>query len=237
MFDGRFREQLEKGMKPVGSNLGRTGITADQLTCLGLAFSVATAVAVAGGRLLLGVVLLALSAIPDMLDGAVAKASGTASKRGAFFDSVVDRVSDALVLGGIAWYLGSVDGGHAPVLAMAVLAASLLVSYERARAESLGYTARGGLMERAERIVLIGIGLTFSVALVPVLWVMLVLTLVTAGQRFAKVWRQASAELVRPPRPESRWRLRPQARRQQSPTRSRHRRQGAGWARRARTRP
>ena len=72
----------------------------------------------------------------------------------------------------------------------------MLISYERARAESLGFQARGGLMERAERLVLLGVGLAFDI-LVPVLWVMLVLTAFTAIQRFVKVWRQATPERPR----------------------------------------
>jgi len=131
--------------------------------------------------------------VPDVLDGAVAKASGTSSPRGAFFDSVVDRVSDTLVLGGLAWYLASTHSAHAAILPLAILGASNLVSYERARAESLGFTARGGLMERAERMIAIGLGLLFSAILIPLLWLMLALTLFTAIQRFVMVWRQASA--------------------------------------------
>jgi CDP-diacylglycerol--glycerol-3-phosphate 3-phosphatidyltransferase len=69
----------------------------------------------------------------------------------------------------------------------------MLVSYERARAESLGYTAKGGLMERAERVIALAIGVAFSAVLVPVLWVMLVLTIITAVQRFAMVWQQSSS--------------------------------------------
>jgi CDP-diacylglycerol---glycerol-3-phosphate 3-phosphatidyltransferase len=148
--------------------------------------------------------------VPDVLDGAVAKASGTASPRGAFFDSVIDRVSDALLLGGVAWYLASTQPGRVAVLPLAVLAASMLISYERAKAESLGFDARGGLMERAERLVLLGFGLLFESLLVPVLWVMLVLTLITAVQRFEKVWRQASAPQVQPL--SARWRSRRVAR-------------------------
>ncbi len=64
-----------------------------------------------------------LAAVPDLLDGAVAKASGTASRRGAFFDSVADRVTDALLFGGVAWYLATVDGGRAAMLPLAVLGA------------------------------------------------------------------------------------------------------------------
>jgi CDP-diacylglycerol--glycerol-3-phosphate 3-phosphatidyltransferase len=193
VFDGRFRTALDKGVRPIGSGIRRTGVTADQLTAIGLVLAVACAVTIASGRLFLGFVLLVLSALPDLFDGAVAKASGTASDRGAFFDSVSDRVSDALVLGGMGWYLASTHGAHAAMLPFAILGASALISYERAKAESLGYQAKGGLMERAERIIVLSFALVFHVLLIPALWVMLVLTLVTAVQRFVKVWRQAAA--------------------------------------------
>jgi CDP-diacylglycerol--glycerol-3-phosphate 3-phosphatidyltransferase len=107
---------------------------------------------------------------------------------------VVDRVSDTVVLGGVAWYLASTHPGRVAVLPLALVGASMLVSYERARAESLGFTARGGLMERAERMIAVGLGLAFSVVLIPVLWAMLVLTLATAVQRFIMVWRQATPQ-------------------------------------------
>jgi CDP-diacylglycerol---glycerol-3-phosphate 3-phosphatidyltransferase len=196
LFDGRWRSGVERGISPLGATLRRIGITADHLTGLGLLLAAATAVAVGSGRLGLGVALYVASAVPDLLDGAVAKASGTASQRGAFFDSVADRVSDSFALGGVAWYLASAEGGHWPVLPFAVLGASTLISYERAKAESLGLAAKGGLMERAERIIALSIGLAFSMLLIPILWVMLGLTLLTAVQRFVKVWRQAG----RPPR-------------------------------------
>jgi CDP-diacylglycerol--glycerol-3-phosphate 3-phosphatidyltransferase len=218
LFDGRFRATVESGVRPIGSRIVRTGVSADHLTATGLVLAAACAVTLASGHLGWGVVLLAASSLPDLLDGAVAKAAGTASPRGAFFDSVADRVSDSLVLGGLAWHLAgtwrgygpSGLGSHAAVLPFAVLAASNLVSYQRARAESLGYTARGGLMERAERVIALGFGLLFSAILLPVLEVMLALTMVTAVQRFAKVWRQASAPRTAtraPARPAaSRWR-------------------------------
>jgi CDP-diacylglycerol--glycerol-3-phosphate 3-phosphatidyltransferase len=207
MFDGRFRAEAERTLKPVGAQLKRTGITADHLTVLGIVMAALAAISVANGALRLAFVLGVLAALPDVLDGAVAKASGTASSRGAFFDSVADRFTDALFLLGIAWYLSG-DGGRIALLPMAVLAASMLISYERAKAEALGYQAKGGLMERAERLVLLGLGLLFNQLLIPILWVMLVLTLVTAGQRFVKVWKQASDEV--PARP---MRDRPRARR------------------------
>ncbi len=93
MFDGQFRSQAEAQLKPIGANLRKTGIRADHLTILGVVMAAATALAIANGALRLALLLLVLCAVPDVLDGAVAKASGTASPRGAFFDSVCDRVS------------------------------------------------------------------------------------------------------------------------------------------------
>ena len=94
---------------------------------------------------------------------------------------------------------------------MAVLGASMLISYERAKAESLGFDARGGLMERAERIIALGVGLLFDSVLIAVLWFMLALTLFTAVQRFVKVWQQASVARS-PRRTTSRWKARRAAR-------------------------
>lgn len=201
MFDGRFRKGVDRVVNPVGQALRRTGLAPDHLTALGLVLAIPAAVMIGTGRLGLGLVLLVASAVPDLLDGALAKASGRASIRGAFFDSVADRVSDALVLGGVAWYLQDRYHGQAALLPFAVLAVSFLVSYQRAKAESLGLQAKGGLMERAERVVVLCAGLAFSAALVPLLWVMLALTSITAVQRFVKVWRQASAPPKPAPRP------------------------------------
>ncbi len=204
MFDGRFRTELERITMPVGRAVGRSGISADHLTATGLVFAASATVAVGSGHLGVGAVLFTAAALPDLLDGAVAKANGTASPRGAFFDSVADRVTDMAILGGIAYFLAGRDGGRAALLPMGAMAAAALVSYERARAESLGYTAKGGLMERAERtIALIG-ALAFPVLLIPILWMLASLTGLTAVHRFAMVWRQApkppSTRPVRRPR-------------------------------------
>ncbi len=190
MLNGRWRDKVEHGLSPVGQGLQRAGVTADWLTVLGLAFSVATALLIANGYLILAVVGLIFTGLPDILDGSVARHSGKAGPRGAFFDSVADRVSDAVLLGGVAWYLAD-RSVYGPILALAAVALSMLVSYERAKAESLGFSANGGLMERAERLVLLGIGLAFGI-LIPVLWVMVVLTAITAIHRFVMVWRQAT---------------------------------------------
>ncbi|GIT76649.1 MAG: hypothetical protein Ct9H300mP31_11800 [Acidimicrobiaceae bacterium] len=84
------------------------------------------------------------------------------------------------------------------MLPVAFMAIALFISYQRAKAESLGYDAKGGLMERAERFIVLAFGLLFSEILIPVLWVMLALSLVTAVQRFVKVWRQATSDRETP---------------------------------------
>jgi CDP-diacylglycerol---glycerol-3-phosphate 3-phosphatidyltransferase len=194
MLDGRWRTSIEKGLRPVGVKLRRAGISADVLTGAGVVMAGCAAVSIATGHLSLGLLFLVLTGLPDALDGAVAKAAGTAGPRGSFFDSVADRVSDTLLLGGVAWYLATTRPGLMPLLPMAVLGASLIISYERAKAESLGFNAKGGVMERAERTIALGLGLLFEALLVPILWLMLALTVLTAVQRFVKVWRQASQE-------------------------------------------
>ncbi len=199
MFDGRFRTGVDRVTKPVAGALRSTGLAPDHLTALGLVLAVPAAWAIATGRLGLGLGLLIGSAVPDLLDGALAKASGRASVRGAFFDSVADRVTDTLVLGALAWYLSDSHRGHIFMLPVAVLGLSLIISYERAKAESLGFEAKGGLMERAERIVVICASIAFSFMMIPLLWLMLVLTATTAVQRFVKVWKQANAAGHRPP--------------------------------------
>jgi CDP-diacylglycerol--glycerol-3-phosphate 3-phosphatidyltransferase len=191
MLDRRWRHGVERGLGPLGRGLRRLGIPADALTVFGLLASVATAVLIASGHLAWAVVGVIVSGVSDLLDGAIARGSGQASPRGSFFDSVTDRVSDALLLGGIAWFLVGTSHPYNTVLAFAVAAFSMLVSYERAKAESLGLNARGGLMERAERFVLLGVALAFNIV-VPVLWIMLVATAGTAVYRFARVYRQAA---------------------------------------------
>ena len=191
MFDGRFRAPIEKAVRPVGQLLRRTGMSPDHLTILGILFAIAAAFSIAQGALRGGLILVILAALPDMLDGALAKAAGSASQRGAFFDSVVDRVTDSLLFGGVAWFFASEKSPHLALPPMAIMGVSSLISYERAKAESLGLYAKGGLMERAERIIVLCVGLLFDSLLTPILWVMLALTVATAIQRFVQVWRQA----------------------------------------------
>jgi CDP-diacylglycerol--glycerol-3-phosphate 3-phosphatidyltransferase len=192
MFDGKFRTPVDKAVKPLGDGLRRTGLTPDHLTVLGLIVAIGAAVSIGMGHLQLGLLLVVLAALPDLLDGALAKASNTSSQRGAFFDSTIDRFADALLFGGVAWHFGSTKSPHWAILPFAIMALSSVISYMRAKAESLGLEAKGGLMERAERIIALCLGLLFEPLLVTILWITLALTAVTAVQRFVKVWKQAA---------------------------------------------
>ncbi|HJM28486.1 MAG: CDP-alcohol phosphatidyltransferase family protein [Acidimicrobiales bacterium] len=195
MFDGNFRTNVDRVLDPIGAGLCRLGVTANALTATGIIIAAIGAVVIGQGKLFLGFVFLILTGLPDALDGAVAKAAGTSSIRGAFLDSVSDRITDIFLFCGIAWYLASNEPGRIMMLPVAVMGAAMLVSYQRAKAESLGFDAKGGIMERAERFIVLALGLLISNFLIPVLWVMLILTLVTVVQRFIKVWSQATAQL------------------------------------------
>lgn len=194
MFDGSFRSGFEKSVAPIGKGLQKAGVSPDLITGVGVVMAGACGIAIGLGSFPLAVLLLALTGLPDALDGAVAKAAGTASTRGAYLDSVSDRLSDGLLFMGAAWYLGGTDNPRMALLPFSIYLAASLVSYQRAKAESFGWDAKGGLMERAERFLALGFGLLFSSLFVPVLWVMLALTALTAVTRFLKVWAQATAD-------------------------------------------
>ncbi|MCQ3805849.1 MAG: CDP-alcohol phosphatidyltransferase family protein [Acidimicrobiaceae bacterium] len=210
MFDGNWRTAVDRSLTPIGHSLRRTGVTPDLITVVGIVTATAAAATIGAGYLRIGLLFLLIAGISDTLDGAVARAADSGSGRGAYFDSVSDRLADALLFGGVAWHLAGTEPGRIMMLPVAVMAAASFVSYQRAKAESLGYDAKGGIMERAERIIMLALALLFPEILIPVLWIMLALTTVTAVQRFVKVWRQASTDRPLPaPRPRRRLRQRP----------------------------
>lgn len=193
MFDGYFRTRVNKIADPVGAGLRKIGLSANVLTVLGIAAAAAAMWAVATDRLVLGFILVVATGLCDLLDGPVAKAAQSSSAQGAFFDSVADRATEVMLLCGIAWHLNATEGGNIYMLAIAVMAVSQIVSYQRAKAESLGFIGKGGIMERAERFVVLSAGLLFEVILIPILWILLVLVSFTALQRFIRIWRQATS--------------------------------------------
>ena len=125
----------------------------------------------------------------DMLDGAVARASGTVTKFGGFLDSTLDRYSEAVVYAGVLYYvLGTDDSLAGALLVFAATAGSLLISYARARAEAAGFGASVGLLARPERVLVIAIGLIFG-QLIAALWILALGTHITVWTRIAHVWR------------------------------------------------
>lgn len=197
MIDGNFRTAFERAVAPVGRGLERLGVSPDLVTAVGVVMAAACGLAIGAERYLLAFVLLALTGLPDALDGAVAKAGGRTSVRGAYLDSVCDRLSDGLLFAGAGLNLARSETPSMALLPFGLYIAASLVSYQRAKAESLGFEAKGGLMERGERFLALGFGLLFSALFVPTLWVMFVLTVLTAISRFVKVWRQAEGPAPR----------------------------------------
>lgn len=186
-----FGSVTQRFIVPLGSGLVRLGLSANMVTVIGFLITMVASVVVAGGRLLAGGLVLLLGAGFDMLDGAVARASGGGSKRGAFLDSTLDRLSDAAIFMGIAWWLAEADNRLGVSLALGTMVLGLMVSYVRARAEGLGFDCRVGVAERPERVVIVAAGLLFS-QLVPALALLALASALTLAQRCAHVWKQAA---------------------------------------------
>lgn len=172
---------------PVVGLLARAGVTPNQLSLLGFAGNVGAAVLAARGQFLAaGLVMIAASAL-DLLDGALARATGRASPFGAVFDATLDRLSEAAVLGGLAFYFAERGETERVMLTFAALAGSVAVSYVRAQAKANGLDLREGLFTRAERVLLLGGGLIIDQVRIA-LWVLAVMANGTALQRLYAVW-------------------------------------------------
>jgi CDP-diacylglycerol--glycerol-3-phosphate 3-phosphatidyltransferase len=177
---------------PIVSPLAKIGVTPNMISAFGFAGNVAAGALAAGGHYVwAGALMLVFSAL-DLLDGALARKTGTVTKFGAVFDSVLDRISEAAVLGGVLFHYTQV-GGHTQeiVLCYAAIVGSIMVSYVRARAEGEGLTLREGLFTRAERVILLGGALLIGHGVVLwALWLLAVLSHFTAVQRVAAVWQK-----------------------------------------------
>jgi CDP-diacylglycerol--glycerol-3-phosphate 3-phosphatidyltransferase len=174
---------------PIVFLLAKAHVTPNALTLLGVLGSAGAAVLLARGQFLAGgIVVLAAGAL-DVLDGALARATGQVTRFGAVFDSVMDRVSEAAVLFGLLYYYAGRDAREESLLIFAALAGSMLVSYIRARSEILGLPIREGLFTRAERVIVIGVGSMIDQVRIA-LWILAVLANLTALQRLYLVWRK-----------------------------------------------
>jgi len=190
----RFPTAVEAVTVPLGRGLGRTGISPNVLTTLGLVLTAIATFLVASDRWLLAGLALVAGGMMDVLDGAVARATERSTPFGAFYDSVSDRISDGVILAGIAWAVR--DQPRLLALALVALVVAELTSYVRAKAESIDLECTVGILERAERAGLLMLALLFHPwAFEPVLWLLAVGGTVTVIQRIHHVWCQIDRDV------------------------------------------
>ncbi len=193
MIELRVRSRIDTIINPIGRFLAKIGVRPIPVTLVGLAITLTGSTVLALGSLVLGAILILVGSALDGLDGPVARASGTASKRGALIDSVSDRIGETSMFAACAFWLTSrispAEGDPALVLlTLLSLGAAMLTSYLRAKADVEGVDGRGGMLGRAERIILFTAGFLFG--FVPqMLVIMAILTWVTVFQRFRKTWQ------------------------------------------------
>ena len=159
------------------------------LTFIGLIINGCAAYMLGTGRFWQAGLIIIGAGIFDMVDGRVARRTNQVTRFGGFFDSVIDRYSDLVLLIGLLVYYGNVNRSTYVVLTAIVMMASVMVSYTRARAEKELPQCKVGFMERPERVVLMIIGALFN-KMAPVLWVVAVLGTITVAGRMMYTWRQ-----------------------------------------------
>jgi phosphatidylglycerophosphate synthase len=183
MLSEKFGHALDK---PLGNIARKIPFSPNSLSITGFIITL-FACCILSFDLLSGGFLILVGAIFDVLDGVVARAQNKMTRFGAFLDSVLDRYSDAFILLAIAYNMRNVSNTTGVMLCLGTLLGSFLISYARARAEGLGQECKYGIMERPERLILLSIG-TISGFIIPVLWVLVVLTNFTVLQRIYYVW-------------------------------------------------
>jgi CDP-diacylglycerol---glycerol-3-phosphate 3-phosphatidyltransferase len=180
------RNQLQR----LGFYLARTRLSPNAFTLIGLLLNVVVAAIIASGNLVLGGIMALVAGAFDMLDGAVARSTGQVTKFGGFFDSTLDRYSEAIVYFGVLIYLMNADASTTAIaVLLAAVVGSLMVSYTRARAEAAGVDAEVGIFARPERVILLAILLIFEQPVIA-LWILAVVTNFTTLQRIFHVWRE-----------------------------------------------
>ncbi len=184
----------------LGHAVARTGLTPNALTIIGLLGMGCAATLAAYGQFWQAGIVLVFAACFDLLDGAVARATDQASDWGAVFDAVSDRLADfALLFGLLIWYSAAERFDRTAIVLIALaLFGSLMVSYTRSKAGEFGVAIRTGLGTRLERVLIVTIGL-LSAQIIPILWLLAVLTNLTALQRWFITWRALRSLDPEPP--------------------------------------
>lgn len=194
MISERIGTMVRQRLLVIGQFLANLGFTPNLLTIIGLVLNVGVAIVIGTGYPLLGGILLLVASAFDMLDGAVARATGLTSSFGGFLDSTIDRYSEVVVFGGVLYYmLDTKDARSGAILTFVAAAGALLISYARARAEAAGYKASVGLLARPERVLVLAVGLIFGIE-IWALWCLAVATHLTAITRILHVWRTSLTE-------------------------------------------
>jgi CDP-diacylglycerol--glycerol-3-phosphate 3-phosphatidyltransferase/CDP-diacylglycerol--inositol 3-phosphatidyltransferase len=203
----RFRAFWTKVISPIAHLLIRLGVSADVVTLVGtIGLSAGALVFFPQGMLLTGVLVATAFVFSDLIDGYMARSQGKSSKFGAFLDSTLDRIGDGAIFIGLALYFaGPGDSTLYLVLCLVCLLMGAVTSYARAKAEGLGYEAKVGIAERADRLVAIlvmtGLSAIFDlpILLYVVLWALAAASTITVAQRIWVVRRQALAEIAAGP--------------------------------------
>ena len=165
MFEAKLKPRLEIILSVVANKMVAIGITANMVTFFGFVVNLIATFYFATGRLVIGGILILFGGSFDMIDGAVARAQRNPRASGALLDSVIDRYSEGFLLLGALIYFYSLESLLGIILAFSAWFGSILVSYVRARAEGLRVTCKVGLMQRPERIILLGAGTLLQGAL------------------------------------------------------------------------
>ena len=187
-----YKTPLSRLGDPVARALLRARVRPNHLTVVGLGVSIVAACAIAQGRLRLAAVLLAAAGLCDLFDGALARLANRVSAFGAFLDSVVDRYSDLMVLLGVVLYYEQLADTPGVCVTLVSIVGTIMVSYTKARAQSIGVTCEIGLMERPERLIVLIAGALFNL-LTPAMILLAVLTNLTALQRILYTRRVSAA--------------------------------------------
>ncbi|MEI8223201.1 MAG: CDP-alcohol phosphatidyltransferase family protein [Actinomycetes bacterium] len=194
MLQNSLRAPVTRIITPVCRGLLRLGLSANAVSAMGAMGSLVSAIYFfSRGKFFLGVVITLIFVLSDALDGTMARLSDTGSKWGALLDSTLDRITDAAVLGSLAYWLSQTNDRLLPVVLTALVCGNL-VSYIKARAESLGIECNGGFAERTERLVITFIslalaGLSIPFALAIGMWILAFATLFTTMERLAIVYK------------------------------------------------
>ncbi len=176
-------------LEKIVAGLAATGVNPNVLTFVGLLINIWAAILFGRGQFPSAGLVMIFAGLFDMVDGRVARAQGRVTKFGAFFDSVIDRYSDLALYLGLLWHYAGVGRGRYAILVGIAMAGSVMVSYTRARAESLIPSCKAGFWERPERIVLLILG-ALGDKMAPALWLLAIFPNITVIHRIVHTWRE-----------------------------------------------